>query len=93
MHSAPAADSRWLLRLCLARLGFSLINTVYAALIPLLQPAWGMSASQAGAVQSAWHGGYIVSLVAASFLAMAPLIILIRGSRSAAPPPEAAVAE
>lgn len=64
-----AGAGRWLLRLCLARLGFSLINTVYAALIPLLQPAWGMSASQSGSVQSAWHAGYIVSLVAASLLA------------------------
>lgn len=62
-------DGRWLLLLCASRLGFSLINTVYAALIPVLRPAWGMSASQAGAVQSAWHAGYIVSLVAASLLA------------------------
>ncbi|MFC5302297.1 MFS transporter [Azospira restricta] len=70
MHPTHAPDDgRWLFRLCLSRLGFSLINTAYAALIPLLQPAWGMSASQAGAVQSAWHAGYIVSLVAASLLA------------------------
>jgi MFS family permease len=62
-------DTRWLLLLCTSRLGFALINTVYAALIPMLRPAWSMSASQAGAVQSAWHAGYIVSLVAASLLA------------------------
>ena len=62
-------DTRWLLQLCLSRMGFAVINTAYAALIPLLRPAWGMSASQAGSVQSAWHAGYIVSLVVASFLA------------------------
>lgn len=65
----PMHDTRWLLLLCTSRLGFALINTVYAALIPMLRPAWSMSASQAGAVQSAWHAGYIVSLVAASLLA------------------------
>lgn len=63
------SDVRWLLLLCLSRAGFALINTAYAALIPLLRPAWSMSASQAGAVQSAWHAGYVVSLVAASVLA------------------------
>ncbi|HJV93220.1 MAG TPA: MFS transporter [Azonexus sp.] len=62
-------DGRWLLLLCLSRMGFAVINTVYAALIPVLRPAWGMSAAQAGSVQSAWHGGYIVSLVVASLLA------------------------
>lgn len=61
-------DTRWLLQLCLARTGFALINTSFAALIPMLQPAWGMSASQAGLVQSAWHLGYIVSLIVASQL-------------------------
>ena len=64
------SDVRWLVLLCASRLGFALINTVYAALIPLLlRPAWAMSASEAGAVQSAWHAGYIVSLVAASVFA------------------------
>lgn len=67
--SLPMQDARWLLLLCASRLGFALINTVYAALIPALRPAWNMSASEAGAVQSAWHMGYIVSLVAASLFA------------------------
>lgn len=62
-------DSRWLFWICLSRLGFALINTAYAAQIPALRVLWDMSASQAGLVQSAWHGGYIVSLVAASALA------------------------
>lgn len=65
----PIDDGRWLLLLCLSRTGFAVINTAYAGLIPLLRPAWQMSAGQAGSVQSAWHAGYIVSLVAASLLA------------------------
>lgn len=59
---------RWLLWLCLSRLGFALINTAFAALIPTLRADWNMSAGQAGLIQSAWHGGYLVSLVAASAL-------------------------
>ena len=58
--------ARWLLLLCVSRMGFALINVCYSALIPSLRSDWHMSASQAGLVQSAWHAGYIVSLVAAS---------------------------
>ena len=57
---------RWLYWLAASRLGFALINTVFAAQIPSLRAAWGMSASQAGLVQSAWHGGYLLSLVLAA---------------------------
>lgn len=63
------SDLRWLVQICAARTGFALINASFSALIPVLRPAWSMSASQAGLVQSAWHGGYIVSLVLASQLA------------------------
>lgn len=59
-------EARWLLLLCVSRMGFALINVCYSALIPSLRPDWRMSASEAGLVQSAWHAGYIVSLVAAS---------------------------
>lgn len=61
-------DTRWLLQMCLARMGFALINISCPALIPVLRPAWQMTAAQAGLVQSAWHAGYIVSLVVASQL-------------------------
>jgi MFS family permease len=61
-------DTRWLLQLCLARTGFALINTSFAALIPLVRPSWGLTASQAGLIQSTWHAGYIVSLIVASQL-------------------------
>ena len=60
---------RWLFGLCASRLFFSLIFVAYAAILPLLQEAWGMSSSQAGLVQSGWHAGYVVSLVAAGLLA------------------------
>ena len=43
--------------------------TAYAAAIPLLKPDWGMSAGEAGLIQSAWHAGYLFSLVAVGFLA------------------------
>jgi len=52
----------------------------------VLAKALAQQAQMAAFVDAFW-------LVAASFLAMAPLLLLIRRSRSAAPPPEAAVAE
>lgn len=61
-------DGAWLGGLCAARLCFALIFTAYAAAIPLLTPAWRMSASEAGLVQSAWHAGYLISLFAIGFL-------------------------
>jgi MFS family permease len=62
-------DGAWLLWLCASRTSFALIFTAYAAAIPLLKPDWGMSAGQAGMIQSAWHFGYLFSLVAVGFLA------------------------
>lgn len=62
------SERRWLSLFCLSRVCFALINTAYAALIPSLRGDWAMSASEAGLVQSAWHGGYVLSLVLASQL-------------------------
>jgi len=62
-------DNAWLLWLCASRTSFALVFTAYAAAIPLLKPDWGMSAGEAGLIQSAWHGGYLFSLVAVGFLA------------------------
>ncbi len=53
--------------LCLARTAFVFIYTAYAAALPILKNEWGMSASQAGMVQSAWHVGFLASLFAAGF--------------------------
>ena len=61
-------DTRWLVLLCVSRIGFSLIFTVYAALLPVLMGAWQMSAAQAGLVQSGWHVGYLISLFGAGLL-------------------------
>jgi len=72
MTAAPqhrGSDGAWLLWLCASRTSFALIFTAYAAAIPLLKPDWGMSAGQAGMIQSAWHFGYLFSLVAVGFLA------------------------
>jgi MFS family permease len=60
--------ARWLVLLCVSRVGFSLIFTVYSALLPVLMGAWQMSAAQAGLVQSGWHVGYLVSLFGAGLL-------------------------
>lgn len=62
------SDTRWLVLLCVGRIGFSLIFTVYSALLPVLLSAWQMSAAQAGLIQSGWHVGYLVSLFGAGLL-------------------------
>lgn len=71
MSATPAVDNdaSWLAWLCCSRIGFALMFTAYAAAIPLLRPEWGMSAGQAGLIQSAWHAGYLVSLFTIGFLA------------------------
>lgn len=70
MNAASGSkDFHWLLWLCASRTSFTLIFTAYAAAIPLLKPEWGMSAGEAGLIQSAWHFGYLFSLVAVGFLA------------------------
>ncbi|MGZ8994337.1 MAG: MFS transporter [Burkholderiaceae bacterium] len=62
------SDTRWLVLLCASRVGFSLIVTVYSALLPILMGAWQMSAADAGLVQSGWHVGYLISLFGAGLL-------------------------
>lgn len=65
----PGSDNHWLFWLCASRTSFALVFTAYAAAIPLLKPDWGMTAGEAGMIQSAWHFGYLFSLVAVGFLA------------------------
>ncbi len=68
-HAAAGfSDARWLAWVCLSRLSFALIFTVYSGVLPLVKDAWGMSAAQAGLIQSAWHGSYLVSLFVAGRL-------------------------
>jgi MFS family permease len=58
----------WLLQFCAARAAFATMFTAYSAVLPLVARDWGMTASQAGAVQSAYHVGFLVSLFAVGFL-------------------------
>lgn len=60
---------RWLFALCVARSLNTLIFMSYAAALPVLRPAWGMSATAAGSVSTGWQLGYAVSLVFFSALA------------------------
>jgi MFS family permease len=69
MNVKPQSDFTWLTGLCLSRVCFALVFTTYSAALPLLKTDWGMSASQAGLVQSAWHGGYLISLFTVGFMA------------------------
>jgi MFS family permease len=63
------SDAAWLTEMCLSRIGFTFIFTTYSAALPLLRTDWSMSASESGLVQSAWHVGYLISLVAVGFIA------------------------
>jgi MFS family permease len=58
----------WLLQFCLARVAFATMFTLWSAVLPLLKQEWGLSASQAGLVQSAYHVGFLVSLFSVGFL-------------------------
>lgn len=59
----------WLALLCAGRLLQSMIASAYAGVLPFVMQDWGLSAAQAGSVQSAWHLGYLASLFAAGLLA------------------------
>jgi MFS family permease len=66
--STVSSGAAWLYGLCLARVGFAMMFTAYSGVLTLLKADWGMSAGEAGLIQSAWHLGYLVSLFAAGFL-------------------------
>jgi len=59
----------WLLALCLARSCMMAMFMSYAAVLPVLLPAWGMTATMAGSVSTGFQGGYALSLVFFSALA------------------------
>src|SRR5262249_46708418 len=56
-------DVAWLVGLCLSRFLLALVFTSYAAVLPVLQREWAMSAAAAGSVASAFQIGYALSLV------------------------------
>ena len=62
------SDAAWLTGLCLSRFLFALVFTSYAAVLPVLQREWEMSAAAAGAVGSAFQIGYALSLVGFNLL-------------------------
>ncbi|MBP2302947.1 MFS transporter [Azospirillum picis] len=73
--ASPLADdharsgSTWLALLCASRFSTSLAFMAYAgALVPAMQ-AWGMTAGQAGSIQTAFNVGYALSLVGSSWFA------------------------
>lgn len=59
----------WLLALCLARSAMMAMFMSYAAVLPVLLPAWNMSATMAGSISTGFQGGYAVSLLVFSALA------------------------
>src|SRR5262245_52418637 len=61
-------DVRWLTGLCLSRFLIALVFTSYAAVLPVLQREWQMSAAAAGAIASAFQIGYASSLVGFNLL-------------------------
>ena len=69
-RSAPprraSSPAWWLLTICAARVGANVVTLNYATAIPVLRPAWGMTAAQAGLIQSVFLMGYSLSLVGTS---------------------------
>jgi MFS family permease len=59
---------RWLALFCSARVAFATMFTAYSAVLPLLKQEWLMTAWQAGLIQSAYHLGFLISLVCVGFL-------------------------
>ena len=68
MRTAPRGDAAWLVGLCGSRFLLALVFTSYAAVLPVLQREWEMSAAAAGGVAAAFQIGYAVSLVVTNLL-------------------------
>ncbi|MEH3087975.1 MAG: MFS transporter [Xylophilus ampelinus] len=59
----------WLTLLCITRMFQATVATVWAGILPRVMAEWGLAASSAGLVQSAWHVGYLVSLFGVGLVA------------------------
>ena len=66
---ARAQPDLWLPGICASRFFLTTIFMTYAACLPVLRTAWGMSATQAGSVATGFQAGYAVSLLGFSWLA------------------------
>lgn len=76
----------WMVSLCFARTFLTLVFMTYAACLPVLRPAWRMSATAAGSISTGFHFGYAVSLMLFSWLADrigAKRVFLLSGGLSA----------
>lgn len=65
----PPGSAAWLAALCSSRVLGATWFVAYSAVLPLTQAAWGLSAKEAGLIQSAFHLGYLLSLFIVGFLA------------------------
>ena len=59
----------WLAALCTSRVLAATWFVAYSAVLPLTQDEWGLSAKEAGLIQSAFHLGYLSSLFVVGFIA------------------------
>jgi MFS family permease len=62
-------SSAWLAALCTSRVLAASWFVAYSAVLPLTQAQWGLSAKEAGLIQSAFHLGYLTSLFIVGFVA------------------------
>lgn len=69
MHRRNSLAPLWLILLCASRFGASLAFMVHAGALPATLRAWGMSAGEAGGIQTAFNAGYALSLVLSSWFA------------------------
>jgi len=65
---APGSP-RWLLGICLSRVGTYMVYISYAAALPVLQREWHMSATAAGTISGSFQIAYALSLTGCSELA------------------------
>ncbi len=68
MSLAPGAGG-WLALVCTSRLLSASWFVAYSAVLPLTRAEWGLSASEAGLIQAAFHLGYLTSLFIVGFIA------------------------
>jgi MFS family permease len=62
------AESRWLLKFCVAYGFIMLVFLNYAAVLPLVQKEWGLSNQSAGLIFSSYQFGYILSATLLTYL-------------------------
>src|SRR5207237_8823847 len=71
VHLTPFSpgSGAWLAALCTSRVLAATWFVAYSAVLPLTQAEWGLSAKEAGLIQSAFHLGYLTSLFIVGFIA------------------------